>query len=100
MTEFDAEAPGRGLAAERTDLAWNRSGLALLGCGAVVLRGVACAHLATGRVAVGSLIVALGAVAWSLGAWHTVAIATESGARLLQHRAISCRSRSGLQPSA
>ncbi len=67
---FDADARDPGLAAERTDLAWNRSGLSLLGCGVVVLRGMARPPLTTGNVAVGAVILALGAFTWVLGSWR------------------------------
>ena len=67
---FDADARDPGLAAERTDLAWNRSGLSLLACGVVVLRGMARPPLTTGNVAVGATILALGAFTFALGSWR------------------------------
>lgn len=36
----DRRAPDRGLARERTELAWNRSGLAVAACIAVILRRI------------------------------------------------------------
>jgi uncharacterized membrane protein YidH (DUF202 family) len=56
------------LAAERTDLSWYRSGLALLGCGALILRGLS--GVTTRNVAVGVLVLLLGATVAFLGAWH------------------------------
>jgi uncharacterized membrane protein YidH (DUF202 family) len=71
MTDYDADSPDPGLAAERTDLAWNRSGLSLLACGAAVMRGIAHPPLITkGQTAVGASILALGAFTWALGSWH------------------------------
>lgn len=67
-TPFDGLDPG--LASERTDLAWNRSGLALLGCGAAVAKGMTVGDPLPGRVAVGAVILVLGAVVWALGAWQ------------------------------
>ena len=70
MSQFDADARDPGLAAERTDLAWNRSGLSLLACGVVVMRGMARPPLTTGNVAIGACILALGALTWVLGSWR------------------------------
>jgi uncharacterized membrane protein YidH (DUF202 family) len=70
VSHFDADSRDPGLAAERTDLAWNRSGLSLLACGAVVIRGIARPPLTAGRVAVGLVILALGAFTWALGSWR------------------------------
>lgn len=64
------EGPDPGLASERTDLAWNRSGLALLGCGAAVAKGMTVGDPLPGRLAVGSTILVLGFVVWVLGAWQ------------------------------
>jgi uncharacterized membrane protein YidH (DUF202 family) len=71
MTAFDPDSRHPGLAAERTDLAWNRSGLSLLACGAVVMRGLADTPLTRRDVAVGGCILALGVLTWALGSWHT-----------------------------
>ncbi|MFN8036382.1 MAG: DUF202 domain-containing protein [Acidimicrobiia bacterium] len=60
-----------GLAAERTDLAWNRSGLSLLACGAAVMRGFSRPPLTTGNVAIGACMVGLGGFAYALGAWRS-----------------------------
>jgi uncharacterized membrane protein YidH (DUF202 family) len=70
VTQYDADSRDPGLAAERTDLAWNRSGLSLIACGAAVMRGVAGTPLPRGDVAVGACILAFGVVAWALGSWY------------------------------
>jgi uncharacterized membrane protein YidH (DUF202 family) len=70
VNDFDAESRDPGLASERTDLAWNRSGLSLLACGAAVMRGIARPPLTTGDVAVGACILALGGFIWTLGSWR------------------------------
>jgi len=71
----DPEASGPdgydpGLASERTDLAWNRSGLALLACGAAVFKGFTVGNPTPGRVAIGTAILVLGGFTWLLGAWQ------------------------------
>jgi uncharacterized membrane protein YidH (DUF202 family) len=68
------------MAAERTDLAWNRSGLSLIGCGAVVIRGLANTPITRGNLAVGGCILTLGIVTWALGTWR-VARARARGPR-------------------
>jgi putative membrane protein len=68
MTEFEEESPEPGLAAERTDLAWNRSGLSLLACGVAITRGLALPRLSTAHVAVGAVVLVLGGAVWALGA--------------------------------
>lgn len=67
---FDPDSADPGLAAERTDLAWNRSGLALLGCGAAVAKGMTVGDPLPGRIAAGTTILVLGFVVWVLGAWQ------------------------------
>jgi inner membrane protein YidH len=67
--------PDRGttssaVADERTDLAWNRSGLALLACGLVVGRGLSLSGLPAPRAAAGAVILGLGALTYLLAAWH------------------------------
>ena len=57
-------------AAERTDLAWARSGLSLLGCGALILRGIGRTPLTTANVAIGVYVLLLGTMTAFLGAWH------------------------------
>jgi uncharacterized membrane protein YidH (DUF202 family) len=58
------------LAAERTDLSWSRSGLSLLGCGVLILRGIGRPPLSTGNVAVGVYVLLLGTIVMFLGAWR------------------------------
>jgi uncharacterized membrane protein YidH (DUF202 family) len=70
VNAFDADGRDRLSDAERTDLAWNRSGLALLACGALVIRGLARPGLPKRDVAVGVCILCFGALTWMLGAWH------------------------------
>ena len=78
---IDAQAavvPGPGgpidtpaeIAEERTDLSWNRSSLALVICGLVVMRGFVRAGLPPGQVAVGATILVLGALTYALAGWH------------------------------
>jgi uncharacterized membrane protein YidH (DUF202 family) len=55
---------------ERTDLAWNRSGLALIGCGVVVARGFTLAALPPRQVAVGWVILVLGVLTYAIAGWH------------------------------
>jgi uncharacterized membrane protein YidH (DUF202 family) len=66
------EPDGRdpGLAAERTDLAWDRSGLSLLAVGGAILRGIDRPPLSSPNTAIGISVMVLGACAWSLGAWQ------------------------------
>ena len=87
MTENGHGAPELGTAAERTDLAWNRSGLALLAVGAAVIRGFPPAGLPA-RQFVGAIVLVLGAFTWTFGAFEarrrfrrglTPAVATRRG---------------------
>lgn len=63
------EGPDAGMAAERTDLAWSRSGLALGACGVVVLRGLPSVTEHPREPVVGVVLLALGALTWVLGHW-------------------------------
>jgi uncharacterized membrane protein YidH (DUF202 family) len=67
---FDPDRIDPGLASERTDLAWNRSGLSLLACGAAVARGLTIAEPAAERIGVGVAILVLGGLTWALGGWQ------------------------------
>lgn len=55
-----------GLAAERTALAWGRSTLALLACGAAIARGIP-NITGEGRPAVGVTMLVLGGLVWLCG---------------------------------
>jgi len=68
----DEETPG--LAGERTDLAWSRSGLAALAAVAAVLKLVVDLDEATAPAVVVALLIG-GAVAWGLALAHARAIA-------------------------
>ena len=81
MTTFDPESREPGLAAERTDLAWNRSGLSLLVCGAVIVRGLGRAPYPPAHVVVGVCVLLLGGLTWFLGAWYTRQRRTRSAQR-------------------
>jgi uncharacterized membrane protein YidH (DUF202 family) len=54
-----------GLARERTDLAWNRSGLAVAVTVAIVLRQLWPLH--GGRADIALALIAVGAVSWAVG---------------------------------
>ena len=55
---------------ERTDLAWNRSGLAIIACGLIVARGLTLNGFERRDVAVGAVILALGMASYVLSGWH------------------------------
>jgi uncharacterized membrane protein YidH (DUF202 family) len=59
-----------GSADERTDLAWNRSGLAIFGCGLLVMRGLTLNGFERSDVAVGVTILGLGMISYVLAGWH------------------------------
>ena len=64
-------APSRARRAdERTDMAWNRSGLAIVACGLIVMRGLTVQGLARRDVAVGTVILGLGTISYVLAGWH------------------------------
>jgi len=67
---YNADSIDPGLAAERTDLAWNRSGLSLLACGAAVARGLTIGEPVPARIAAGVTILVLGGLTWALGGWQ------------------------------
>ena len=68
-SEEGYEGPDPGMAAERTDLAWSRSGLALGACGVVVLKGLPAITGTGSQPLIGAAILVLGAVTWALGRW-------------------------------
>ena len=55
---------------ERTDLAWNRSGLAIIACGLIVARGLTLNGFERRDVAVGAVILAMGMLTYVLAGWH------------------------------
>ena len=55
---------------ERTDLAWNRSGVAIIACGLIVMRVLSLNGLERSDVAVGAVILALGFGSYVLAGWH------------------------------
>lgn len=64
-----ADEPGLGggdqsLAAERTSLAWDRTSLSLLACGAAVVKGVPVVEGVEARPGIGLAIVALASLTW------------------------------------
>jgi uncharacterized membrane protein YidH (DUF202 family) len=67
VTQLGPEGRDPGLAYERTDLAWNRSGLSLIACGAVVMKGLAVPPFEVRNVAAGMVILVLGGITWALG---------------------------------
>ena len=70
MNRADADSLDQQFAGERTDLAWNRSGLAILACGAIILRGITTPPFIPARAVVGVVILLLGLVVWFLGVWQ------------------------------
>ena len=67
MDEDAAQPPARdlGLASERTELAWNRSGLAVLGAVVILVRRLWPLEGTTTSVVL--LVTAAGAVTWAVG---------------------------------
>jgi hypothetical protein len=63
----DPDPVDHGLSRERTDLAWNRSGLAVAVCIVVLLRRIWPLHGAGRFVALGCI--SAGAIAWALAFW-------------------------------
>ena len=72
MTDDGGQPPGASWrhlpsAAERTRLAWQRSGLSLAGCGLVIARGVPIKGGVKGKPALGLAVLVLGLAAWAIG---------------------------------
>ena len=57
--------PDDGLAAERTELAWSRSALSLLACGAATAKGIP--SVTDGHPVTGLVLLLLGGVVWLAG---------------------------------
>jgi uncharacterized membrane protein YidH (DUF202 family) len=55
---------------ERTDLAWNRSGLAIIACGLIVAKGLTLNGFERSDVAVGAAILVMGMASYLLAGWH------------------------------
>jgi len=66
---WPADRPPPTLAGERTDLAWNRSGLALLACGIAVARGLKFPVAEPAHEVIGVTILVLGVFTWFMGQW-------------------------------
>jgi uncharacterized membrane protein YidH (DUF202 family) len=56
-----------GLAAERTELAWGRSTLALMACGAAIAKGLPKMTGSAGHPVAGMLILGFGGLVWLAG---------------------------------
>jgi uncharacterized membrane protein YidH (DUF202 family) len=56
-----------GLAAERTQLAWSRSGLSLVACGVALMKGVDKVSGRRTEPVVGAVLLVLGGLVWASG---------------------------------
>ena len=65
--EVDGYEGPPGLAAERTELAWSRSGLSLAACGVALMKGVDKITGRTTEPVVGAVLLVLGALVWASG---------------------------------
>jgi uncharacterized membrane protein YidH (DUF202 family) len=69
----------RGLAAERTSLAWRRTGLSLFVCGIVIMRGIPTRDGVPGRPLLGAVILVLAAVPFAISSRQAAVRAKEMG---------------------
>jgi uncharacterized membrane protein YidH (DUF202 family) len=67
VTDPRREEDDEALAAERTELAWGRSSLALLVCGVAVARGFSEATGGDTKPVAGVVLLILGGLAWAIG---------------------------------
>lgn len=83
-------ADDEGLAEERTSLAWSRTSLSLLACGAAVVKGVPRLPHPSGRPVVGGVIIGLALVAAVAGTWeeHARRNAVARGSGRIEARAV------------
>lgn len=70
MTEPSGVPHGAGLAQERTSLAWGRSGLALIVCGAALLRRIAPLATSEHRPVAGILVAVMGSAMFLMSAMY------------------------------
>jgi uncharacterized membrane protein YidH (DUF202 family) len=77
-----------GLAAERTELAWDRSALSLFACGATIVRGLPEVTGSAGRPVPGVAVLVLAGLVWASGLPYarTRAHATRRGQRAVIRR--------------
>ena len=68
--EKEQEEEEAGLAAERTALAWGRTSLSLMACGAVILRGLPSVTGERGRPLAGGVVVTVAALLWVQSLWN------------------------------
>ncbi len=73
----DPDPVDHGLSSERTDLAWNRSGLAFAVCVAVLLRRIWPLHGTDQFLALACT--SMGAVAWALALWVGRSLRSKTG---------------------
>lgn len=77
-----------GLAAERTELAWDRSALSLFACGAAIVRGLPSITGSSGHPGAGVAVLVLGGLVWAAGIPYARirAHATRQGRRAVARR--------------
>lgn len=80
MTTMDPDSVQPGFVGERTDLAWDRSSLSLLGIGFVIVRDLALRTPPGRHVAAALVVLASGTLVAGLGQWHRRRRAARPGA--------------------